>query len=58
MAITDTGLRLIAALAMMDHDIGRIVMGGYGHTQLREMFLGGVTRTQLRHKTVPVLILH
>lgn len=35
-----------------------IVMGGYGHTRLREMVLGGVTREVLSHMTVPVLIAH
>lgn len=41
-----------------DHDIDLIVMGAYGHTRLREMVLGGATRTLLRHMTVPVLISH
>jgi nucleotide-binding universal stress UspA family protein len=33
-----------------------IVMGGYGHSRLREMVLGGVTRHVLQHMTVPVLM--
>lgn len=41
-----------------DHDIDLIVMGAYGHTRLREMVLGGATRTLLRHMTVPVLMSH
>ncbi len=35
-----------------------LVMGGYGHSRLREMALGGVTRTILREMTVPVLMSH
>jgi nucleotide-binding universal stress UspA family protein len=35
-----------------------LVMGGYGHSRLREMALGGVTRTVLRSMTVPVLLSH
>ena len=41
-----------------DHDIDLVVMGAYGHTRLREMVLGGATRTLLRHMTVPVLMSH
>jgi nucleotide-binding universal stress UspA family protein len=33
-------------------------MGAYGHSRLRETVLGGVTRTILRHMTVPVLLSH
>jgi len=35
-----------------------IVMGAYGHTRLRELILGGVTRTLLNEMTVPVLMSH
>jgi nucleotide-binding universal stress UspA family protein len=35
-----------------------LVMGGYGHSRLREMFVGGATRTILEHMTVPVLLAH
>jgi nucleotide-binding universal stress UspA family protein len=35
-----------------------IVMGGYGHSRLREFILGGVTRGILRAMTVPVLMAH
>ena len=33
-------------------------MGGYGHSRLREMMLGGVTRHMLEHATLPLLISH
>ena len=35
-----------------------IVMGGYGHTKLREVILGGVTRDLLKSMTVPVFVSH
>lgn len=35
-----------------------IVMGGYGHSRLREFVLGGATRSLLHHMTVPVLASH
>ena len=35
-----------------------IVMGGYGHSRLREFVLGGVTRSILRSMTAPVLLSH
>lgn len=38
--------------------IDLIVMGGYGHSRLRELVLGGATRGILTSMTVPVLISH
>ncbi len=35
-----------------------IVMGGYGHSRLREFVLGGVTRSIFRSMTIPVLMSH
>jgi nucleotide-binding universal stress UspA family protein len=35
-----------------------LVIGGYGHSRLRELVLGGVTRELLRHMTLPVLMSH
>ena len=35
-----------------------IVMGGYGHSRLREFILGGVTHSILRSMTAPVLMAH
>jgi nucleotide-binding universal stress UspA family protein len=35
-----------------------IVMGGFGHSRLREFVLGGVTRSILRSMTAPVLLSH
>jgi nucleotide-binding universal stress UspA family protein len=41
-----------------DANIDFMVMGGYGHSRLREFVLGGVTRSILRSMTVPVLMSH
>ena len=41
-----------------DAGVDFIVMGGYGHSRLREFVLGGVTRSILRTMTVPVLMSH
>ena len=38
-----------------DFDADLIVMGAYGHGRMRELVLGGVTRTLLASMTVPVL---
>jgi len=41
-------------------DVGAdfLVMGGYGHSRLREFVLGGATRGILRTMTIPVLMAH
>ncbi|MEH2568684.1 universal stress protein [Bradyrhizobium sp. AZCC 2289] len=41
-----------------DIDVGLLVMGGYGHSRLRERILGGVTRGIFESMTVPVLMSH
>jgi nucleotide-binding universal stress UspA family protein len=41
-----------------DEGADLLVMGGYGHSRLREMILGGVTRHLLEHMTVPILLSH
>ena len=41
-----------------DDGIDLLVMGAYGHSRLREIILGGVTRHLLDHMTVPVLMSH
>jgi nucleotide-binding universal stress UspA family protein len=41
-----------------DRQSDLIVMGAYGHSRLRELLLGGVTRTMLDQMTVPVLMAH
>jgi nucleotide-binding universal stress UspA family protein len=41
-----------------DSSADMIVMGGYGHSRLREFVLGGATRGLLQAMTVPVLMSH
>ncbi len=41
-----------------DAGVDFMVMGGYGHSRLREFILGGVTRSILRSMVVPVLMSH
>jgi nucleotide-binding universal stress UspA family protein len=41
-----------------DEGADLVVMGGYGHSRLREMMLGGTTRHVLERTTVPVLLSH
>jgi nucleotide-binding universal stress UspA family protein len=41
-----------------EEEVDLLVMGGYGHSRLREMMLGGVTRHMLEHMSVPVLLAH
>jgi nucleotide-binding universal stress UspA family protein len=41
-----------------DSSADLIVMGGYGHTRLREFVLGGMTYNILKSMTVPVLMSH
>ena len=35
-----------------------LVMGAYGHSRMRELMMGGVTRDILKHMTVPLLLSH
>ncbi len=50
------GDELLSRLADKGADL--LVMGGYGHSRMREFVLGGATRHILHHMTVPVLMSH
>jgi nucleotide-binding universal stress UspA family protein len=52
----DVGNALLSHVASEAADL--LVMGGYGHSRLREIMLGGATRTILHDMTVPVLMSH
>jgi nucleotide-binding universal stress UspA family protein len=41
-----------------EHGCDIVVMGGYGHSRLREAVLGGVTRDLLTATTLPLLMAH
>jgi nucleotide-binding universal stress UspA family protein len=53
---SDVGSLILSRAA--DHDADLIVMGVYGHSRLREMVMGGASRTLLGSMTVPVLMAH
>ena len=53
---TVSGAALMSAALVAEPDM--LVMGGYGHSRLRQLVLGGVTRHMLRHAPVPVLMAH
>ena len=50
------GNALLSHLADRGADL--LVMGGYAHSRVRELVLGGATRTLLNSMTVPVLMAH
>jgi Universal stress protein family len=41
-----------------DENLDLLVMGGYGHSHLQEVVLGGVTHDMLAAMTVPTLMSH
>jgi nucleotide-binding universal stress UspA family protein len=47
---------LLSRAADLSADL--LVMGAYGHSRVRELLLGGATRSLLRSMTVPVLMSH
>jgi nucleotide-binding universal stress UspA family protein len=52
----DVGAWLLSRAFDLQADL--IVMGGYGHSRMRELAFGGVTRTLLGEMTAPVLMSH
>jgi nucleotide-binding universal stress UspA family protein len=50
----DVGAGLLAAAGEFGADM--LAMGAYSHSRLRQLLLGGVTRTVLEHATLPVLM--
>ena len=55
-ATDEAAATLLSYAADSDSDL--MVMGGYGHSRLREFVLGGTTRNILSSMTVPVLMSH
>jgi len=57
-----SGLEIDAGDVLLNHvsesGADLVVMGAYGHSRMRELVLGGVTRHMLEHMTVPVLFSH
>jgi nucleotide-binding universal stress UspA family protein len=52
----DIGASVLSRAADLGIDL--IVMGAYGHARVREMILGGASRTILQSMTVPTLMSH
>ncbi len=52
----EVGNMLLSRVA--DTGVDLLVMGAYGRSRLRELIMGGVSRSILRHMTVPVLMSH
>lgn len=50
------GEELLAEAAKAGADL--MIMGGYGHSRLRELVLGGATREVLQKAAIPVLMAH
>lgn len=59
-SITDTGNDVgeVILSYCADHGVDLLVMGAYGHWRLRELVLGGATRTILNEASLPVLLAH
>ena len=55
-ATGDIGQTILSFTA--DESADWLVMGGYGHSRMREFFLGGATRGILESMTLPVLMAH
>jgi nucleotide-binding universal stress UspA family protein len=58
LAAGDTDIASTILSYAADSAADLIVMGGYGHSRLREFILGGATRGILNTMTVPVLMSH
>ena len=52
------GIQPAILSAAADEALDLLVMGGYGHSRLKEMVLGGVTREMFQSMTVPTLMSH
>jgi nucleotide-binding universal stress UspA family protein len=52
----EAGARILDIADETNSDL--VVMGAYGHSAWRELFLGGATRHVLKHMTLPVFMAH
>jgi len=55
---TDVDVASMILSHASDSSTDLIVMGGYGHSRLREFVLGGATRGIIENMTVPTLMAH
>ncbi len=52
----DVGNELLSRAADLDADL--MVMGAYGHSRLKELVMGGASRTVIDTMTMPVMLPH
>ena len=52
----NTGAALLDAASRAQ--AGVLVLGGYGHSRIRELVMGGVTRHVLAEATLPIFMAH
>ena len=57
-AIRDVDIADAILSRAADSNADFMVMGGYGHSRLRQFILGGATRGILQSMTVPTLLSH
>jgi len=57
-AAADSEIGNVILSRAADHGVDLIVMGIYGHSRVRELVLGGTSRTLLSSMTVPILMAH
>jgi nucleotide-binding universal stress UspA family protein len=55
---SDDSIGAIILDVAREMDCDSLVMGAYGHSRLRELIMGGVTRYVLSHMDLPVLMSH
>lgn len=58
LAMAPGGVTSTLAEHARDVSADLVVMGAYGHSRLREQFLGGATRDMLEHATLPLFLAH
>jgi len=59
--LVDAGSRAVGEVLLEHAEQAKadlLVMGGYGHSRLREFLIGGVTQHVRAHATIPVLMAH
>ena len=54
----EVGLLLARLGQVTEERADLLVMGGYGHSRVREMMFGGVTRSILESTACPILVSH
>ena len=58
MSVSSEGVGATLLAHAADWSADAVIMGAYGHSRLREVILGGVTRDMLNRTTIPLLMSH